>query len=679
MLLFFLVTSSAEFISNRAFRIWADDSCELYKEWCVETKGFSSKQSYNKNDSCNITVIYEESGYMFPSGYTYEVEIGLADYFSIKDIRFSQFCEELFFEKSYLNINYGTTINWQTNDINEYSGWRFCLWGEIDVYEMQTNWSTTCNCSGANPVSNNYGSYCGVHDSQGLPWCYVDFDQCPDAYWACYGDDNTRWFYCDATASADPIVFHFALGICLLLLFLLIALLFKRQREKKSGRKHAGTLEMTKTNLDKNRYSKILKLGKRQRFHSDTLGGTPYEGSSSSEDSSSGEELSKSSGLKHQSWQQHLEDLKVHKYTDELTFLEKDIAHGAFGTISLAHGPEESMKLAVKEYSKAWGSLNESEKIDFVNEIRHSINLNHINVVRCFGFVVVPKVRVVYEYCLYGSCVDAREEVMWSVNDEEKVEIIIKACSGLIYLGTQGILHRDIAARNILLDQHLTPKITDFGRARKVENIADEFPTEDTVHPLKWTAPEMLLKQMSSEKTDVWAFGIAMLEILTEKEPYEKMSPLDAARAVIREGHRPNLSDIPYETLKDLLSSCWNQIPAGRPTMKEIRTNLKTKIITDVKANAVPTSSFASGTSEAVEHYRQHKEREEQIQMKRRLDSNDECSKVFLPPTNMLKNRRERAVVPYASIYNQFPLENYKQEICKSKQEHTDEKRSIII
>merc|ERR1719397_1411470 len=174
------------------------------------------------------------------------------------------------------------------------------------------------------------------------------------------------------------------------------------------------------------------------------------------------------------------------------------------------------MMLAVKEYTKDWSSMDESEKIDFVNEIRHSVRLQHINVVRCFGFVVEPCIRVVYEYCRYGSCVDVREEEFWSkVSYDEKLEIIIKACSGLIYLGTQNIIHCDVAARNILLDEHLIPKIADFGRAQEVKNIADGLVVNEKVHPLKWTAPETLLLHRLSEKTDVWAFGITMWEILT--------------------------------------------------------------------------------------------------------------------------------------------------------------------
>merc|ERR550534_3065619 len=110
-------------------------------------------------------------------------------------------------------------------------------------------------------------------------------------------------------------------------------------------------------------------------------------------------------------WKWQLDKLDPYKFNDDLKFIDGNIVgHGQFGKIFLAHGAEDSMMLAVKEYSKAWSSMEENEKISFVKEIRYSVRLQHINVVRCFGFVVVPNVRVVYEYCRYGSCLDVREE-----------------------------------------------------------------------------------------------------------------------------------------------------------------------------------------------------------------------------------------------------------------------------
>merc|ERR1719419_1792432 len=69
-------------------------------------------------------------------------------------------------------------------------------------------------------------------------------------------------------------------------------------------------------------------------------------------------------------WERNLEELKAHEYKDKLIFINRNFAQGSFGTISLAHGPEESMKLAVKQYNKKWDEMEPNEKQGFVHEIR---------------------------------------------------------------------------------------------------------------------------------------------------------------------------------------------------------------------------------------------------------------------------------------------------------------------
>merc|ERR1719419_1176640 len=222
------------------------------------------------------------------------------------------------------------------------------------------------------------------------------------------------------------------------------------------------------------------------------------------------------------------------------------------------------------------------EKSRFIHEIRYSIKLKHKNVVRCFGFITEPVVKVIYEYCEHGSCIDARTNgLMKFLEDDERVEILVKTCCGLTYILTQGILHLDIAARNILLDEYLTPKVADFGRSQNVK-AGEIHLTEEPMQPLKWIAPETMLKRHCSEKTEVWAFGVTMWEIMTDKEPYPHMSPNEACHSILREGHRLPLANIPYLTIQRLMASCWDINPDARPTMKEISGILKKTILPQV-------------------------------------------------------------------------------------------------
>jgi len=78
-----------------------------------------------------------------------------------------------------------------------------------------------------------------------------------------------------------------------------------------------------------------------------------------------------------------------------------------------------------------------------------------------------------------------------------------------------------------------------------------------------------------SEKSEVWAFGVTMWEILTEKEPFTGLSPVDACRQVLYKNIRLPLSSIENVELRKILASCWESNAQSRPTMEEIGIRLE--------------------------------------------------------------------------------------------------------
>jgi len=277
-----------------------------------------------------------------------------------------------------------------------------------------------------------------------------------------------------------------------------------------------------------------------------------------------------------QQWQRDLKKYAGFQFKEELTIVKRNVGKGSCGVIHVAHGAEESTLLAVKEYHQKWTEMNWEAKEEFVEEIITSIDLQHRNVVRFYGFSKKPLVRIVMEYCEHGSCIDARDKgLMKELSDVTKIDILIGACRGLVYLCKKGIVHRDIAARNILLDTNFVPKIADFGRSRKIKNDCSHK-TLTTVGPLKWMSPESIQAQISNFKSDVWSFGVTMWEIMEDKEPYHDMDPLTACFGVIR-GDRLDVSKIntKYPNLAKLIMSCFSKDPELRPSMSDIYSSLE--------------------------------------------------------------------------------------------------------
>merc|ERR1719319_1179326 len=239
--------------------------------------------------------------------------------------------------------------------------------------------------------------------------------------------------------------------------------------------------------------------------------------------------------------------------------------------------------------------MNKKQKEEFVDEMLTAIKVSHHpNVVRVWGFTREPKVAVVMEHCKYGSLDHALSRHDLNLTFVETLDILCDVAKGMCYLHELDILHRDIAARNILLDAGRTGKVCDFGMSRNIKG--DRHKTEARVGPLKWMSPESMQRSESTKKSDVYAFGITMWEVLMNQEPYPNMQPFPAAMRVIRDKKfRPNTSEIPCRRTRALMAKLWNASPKKRPTFEEALKELRSisawhKQPEDSRAAAPPLS-----------------------------------------------------------------------------------------
>ncbi|KAL1296181.1 hypothetical protein AAHE18_19G264900 [Arachis hypogaea] len=195
---------------------------------------------------------------------------------------------------------------------------------------------------------------------------------------------------------------------------------------------------------------------------------------------------------------------------------ENKLGRGGFGPVykgKLSNGRE----IAVKRLSMNSGQGD----TEFKNEVLLVAKLQHRNLVRLLGFCLERKERLlVYEF-VPNKSLDyfifdpiKRAHLDW----EKRYKIIGGIAKGLLYLHEDSrlrIIHRDLKASNILLDEEMNPKISDFGMARLFLVDQTQGNTNRVVGTYGYMAPEYIMQGQFSVKSDVFSFGVMVLEIVS--------------------------------------------------------------------------------------------------------------------------------------------------------------------
>ncbi|KAL1215953.1 G-type lectin S-receptor-like serine/threonine-protein kinase SD1-29 [Cardamine amara subsp. amara] len=194
------------------------------------------------------------------------------------------------------------------------------------------------------------------------------------------------------------------------------------------------------------------------------------------------------------------------------------LGQGGFGPVykgKLVDGKE----IAVKRLSSSSGQGTE----EFMNEITLISKLQHRNLVRLLGYCIEGEEKLlIYEFMvnksldifLYDSIL--KLELDWP----KRFDIIQGIARGLLYLHRDSrlrVIHRDLKVSNVLLDEKMNPKISDFGLARMFQGTQYQENTRRVVGTLGYMSPEYAWAGLFSEKSDIYSFGVLMLEIITGK------------------------------------------------------------------------------------------------------------------------------------------------------------------
>ncbi|KAH0912743.1 hypothetical protein HID58_036064, partial [Brassica napus] len=244
-------------------------------------------------------------------------------------------------------------------------------------------------------------------------------------------------------------------------------------------------------------------------------------------------------------------------------------AQGAFG--KLYRGTYNGDDVAIKILERPENDPEKAQLMgqQFQQEVMMLATLKHANIVRFIGACRRSMVWcIVTEYAKGGSL---RQFLTKRQNRAVPLKLAVKqaldVATGMAYVHGLGYIHRDLKSDNLLISADRSIKIADFGVARievKTEGMTPETGT------YRWMAPEMIQHRPYTQKVDVYSFGIVLWELLTGMVPFQNMTAVQAAFAVVNRGVRPSIPDDCLPVLRNILTRCWDADPEVRPPFTEI-------------------------------------------------------------------------------------------------------------
>ncbi|KAL8258102.1 hypothetical protein R6Q59_030143 [Mikania micrantha] len=301
------------------------------------------------------------------------------------------------------------------------------------------------------------------------------------------------------------------------------------------------------------------------------------------------------------------------------------IGEGSFGNVyrgKIATGTGSTTVVAVKRrnsYSKQ-GSEEFDTEVSLLSSLRHT---HVISLIGCCKDLDANEMILVYEHMPNGTLSNHIYKKTGNsivLSWEQRLKICIGVARGLEYLHTgtginQVVIHRDVKSSNILLDENMEPRISDFGLCKRCCGNVPDAPIFASVKGTRgYLDPHYRKTHELSAKTDVYSFGVVLLEVLCGLRPLDFVMVsrrpwlVSWAPQYIREGEiyriidrnlRGRIANDGLQIFQEITLQCLQERPDKRPTMVEVVAKLETAL-------KLQYTTYSSSISEGDEFIRIH-------------------------------------------------------------------------
>ncbi|XP_026886693.2 protein tyrosine kinase 2aa isoform X10 [Electrophorus electricus] len=262
--------------------------------------------------------------------------------------------------------------------------------------------------------------------------------------------------------------------------------------------------------------------------------------------------------------------------------LGRCIGEGQFGDVhqGIYASPENpSLSVAVKTCKNC---TSDSVREKFLQEALTMRQFDHPHIVKLIGVITENPVWIIMELCTLGELRSFLQVRKYNLDLATLILFAYQLSTALAYLESKRFVHRDIAARNVLVSSTDCVKLGDFGLSRYMED-SSYYKASKGKLPIKWMAPESINFRRFTSASDVWMFGVCMWEILMYGvKPFQGVKNNDVIGR-IENGERLAMPHNCPPTLYSLMTKCWAYDPSKRPRFTELKTQLST-ILEEEKA-----------------------------------------------------------------------------------------------
>ncbi|XP_031623661.1 epidermal growth factor receptor [Contarinia nasturtii] len=251
------------------------------------------------------------------------------------------------------------------------------------------------------------------------------------------------------------------------------------------------------------------------------------------------------------------------------------LGRGAFGEVYKGIWLYESSKnkkskvpVAIKQLTNGDNSRKYIAGKEFLEEAYIMATVEHVNILRLLAVCMTDKMMLVTQLMQFGSLLEVVKAKKGKICSLKLLSWSTQIAKGMAYLEERRLVHRDLAARNVLVNTMNNVKIADFGLAKLLSNDSDEYVESGRKMPIKWLALECIRNRLFTTKSDVWAFGVTIWEIISfGKRPYEDIAAINVPEE-IEAGKKLEMPEICTLEVYCVLLSCWQIDADSRPTFK---------------------------------------------------------------------------------------------------------------